>query len=61
MKFVTLTKLDGLPTVINLDHLLVLFPNGADTRVVLSNGMDIYVKGAIAEVQKQIESAAANP
>jgi uncharacterized protein YlzI (FlbEa/FlbD family) len=58
MKFVTVTKLDGQPTVLNLDHIVVLFPNGADTRIVLSNGMDIYVKGPIAEVQKQIEAAA---
>jgi uncharacterized protein YlzI (FlbEa/FlbD family) len=57
MKFATVTKLDGQPTVLNLDHVVVLFPNGADTRIVLSNGMDIYVKGPIAEIERQLKEA----
>ena len=57
MKFVTFTKLDGQPSVINLDHIVVLFPNGEGTRIVLSNGMDIYVKASLADIQRQIDEA----
>ena len=60
MKFVTITKLDGQPTLLNLDHVVVVFANGADSRIVLSNGMDIYVKAPLADVQKQLAEAAAS-
>jgi uncharacterized protein YlzI (FlbEa/FlbD family) len=57
MKLVTVTKLDGQPAVINLEHVVVLFPNGEGSRIVLSNGMDIYVKAPLAEVQRQLDEA----
>jgi uncharacterized protein YlzI (FlbEa/FlbD family) len=57
MKFVTFTKLDGQPSVINLDHIVVLFPNDTGTRIVLSNGIDIYVKASLADIQRQIDEA----
>ena len=60
MKLVTVIKLDGQPTAINLDHIVVLFANGADTRIVLSNGMDIYVKGPLADLQKLLAEATAS-
>ena len=60
MKFVTITKLDGQPTLLNLDHVVVVFANGTDSRIVLSNGMDIYVKAPLADVQKQLTEAAAS-
>jgi hypothetical protein len=57
MKFVTFTKLDGQPSIINLEQIVVLFPNDTGTRIVLSNGIDIYVKAALADIQRQLDEA----
>ena len=59
MKLVTVTKLDGQPAVINVDHIVVVFSSEDGARIVLSNGIDLYVKGKLPEVQRQIDEAAA--
>jgi hypothetical protein len=53
------TKLDGLPAVINVDHVVVIFSSEEGSRIVLSNGIDIYVKAKPPDVQRQIDEAAA--
>ena len=60
LKLVTVTKLDGQAAVINVDYIVVIFPSEGGSRIVLSNGIDVYVKLPLAEVQRLLfdESAA---
>jgi hypothetical protein len=59
LKLVTFTKEDGLPAVVNVDHVVVLFRTEQGCRIVLSNGIEIYVNAQMTEVQRQIDEAAA--
>jgi hypothetical protein len=59
MKLVTFTKLDGQPAVINVDYVVVLFPSEGGSRIVLSNGIDIYVKLPLEEVQRLLDEQSA--
>jgi hypothetical protein len=59
MKLVTFTKLDGQPAIINVDHVVVLFPSEGGSRIVLANGIDIYVKLPLAEVENLLTEAKA--
>ena len=59
MKLVTFTKEDGLPAVVNVDHVVVLFRTEEGCRIVLSNGIEVYVRAQLSEVQRQIDEATA--
>jgi hypothetical protein len=59
VKLVTFTKEDGLPAVVNVDHVVVLFRTEEGCRIVLSNGIEIYVRTPVTEVQRQIDEATA--
>ena len=59
MKLVTFTKEDGLPAVVNIDHVVVLFATEEGCRIVLSNGIEIYVNAKLTEVQRQMDEATA--
>jgi hypothetical protein len=60
LKFITLKKMDGQTTVVNIAHIVLLFESGQNTRLVMSNGMDIYLADPMATVQKQLDEAIAS-